>query len=119
GGCDEDRMEEERRHADQEFRRRVGDQRPADARGEMAREPRAQREPADEDDEQHRLRVSGVPEEELEVMAPDGLVDEAAESRDREEDEEGADACFHCSPWKKERGPCGPRLYAAIRPRAS
>src|SRR6185503_12883090 len=97
---------------------RVGDERAADARGEMAGEPRAERQAADEYDEHHRLRVSGVPEEELEVVTPDGLVDEPAEAGDREQREQRADACFHFSP-KKNGGLAAPALRAASRPLAS
>ena len=88
-------VEEDRAQSHREFRRGVGQQRAGNARGKVSGQPRAEREPADEHDEHHRLRVGGVAQEELEVVAPDGFVDEPAEAGNREQAVEDADAKAH------------------------
>ena len=57
---------------------------------ESSDKPRAQGHPAHEDPEHEGLRVGRMPQEELEVVAPDRLVDEARETRQGEEGEERA-----------------------------
>ena len=50
-------------------------------------QPGAERHAAHEDRQHQRLRVGGVAEEELEVVRPDRLVDQAGEAREREDGE--------------------------------
>jgi len=53
-----------------------------------AGQPRPQGEPAHEDGEHQRLRVRGVPEEQLQIVRPDGLVDQTGETRRGEQGEQ-------------------------------
>ncbi len=92
GRGDEERMEHERDEADGAFDQGIDAQRIAHARCDARAKPPAEREPADEHHQDHRLRVGGVPEEELQVVGPDGLVDEARESGGEEQQEYGFDA---------------------------
>src|SRR5207248_2903576 len=94
-GRDEEPVEEERGQADKKLSRGVGEEGTSNALRVMAREPRPERQAADEDDQHDRLCVRRVSEEELEVMAPDRLVDEAAEAGNREEREKSAKAKRH------------------------
>ena len=76
----EDFVEDEAEHAD----RRLGEGVPAeeipDATRPPARDPRADGHSSHEDGQDERLRVRGVSQEQLQVMRPDGFVDESGES---------------------------------------
>ncbi|MCX7139757.1 MAG: hypothetical protein NT123_01375 [Proteobacteria bacterium] len=55
-----------------------------------AADPGTERHAPHEDRQHQGLRVGGVPEEELEVMAPDGFVDQPGESGQGEQQEQRA-----------------------------
>jgi hypothetical protein len=80
-------------HADDARRQldvRVHPQRPPDPLGPLPDQVRPERHPAKEDDEHDDLRVRAVPDEQPEVPAPDGLVNESrGAGEDEDEGEEG------------------------------
>src|SRR5688572_364528 len=104
GRGDEATMEDERKHTYAELRGGVADQEVAQAVRPPADEPGAQGHAAHEDREDQGLGVCGVAEEELEVVAPDRLVDQPGEARDGEKGEEDGDGgalhdgCAHRRP---------------------
>ena len=81
-------LEEQREHADDGFDQCVGKERICNALGESSREPCADCHAADKYDQNDRLRVRSVTDEELEVIRPDRFVDQAAEARHGEEREQ-------------------------------
>ena len=81
-------MEHERRDADQRFDDRVAAQQVAPSPRQAAGRQAAERHPPHEKREHQRLRVRRVPEEQLQVVAPDRLVDEPGESGDGEQQKE-------------------------------
>src|SRR5262245_54248791 len=83
-------MKRERREPDQGFGERVAAQQVLPALRPAAAQPGADRHPAHEQGEHQRLRVRRVAEEQLEVMAPDRLVDEARETGYGEEQKKDA-----------------------------
>ena len=74
-------VEQQRHHADDGLHQRVGEDRYAHLRGEAAGQLRTDGHAAHKDDQHQRLGVGGVAEEKLQVMRPDGLIDQAGEPR--------------------------------------
>ena len=60
-------------------------------RDAAAGQPRTQRQPAHEDRQHQRLRIGRVAQEQLEVVAPDGFVDQPGETGNREQGKEDSD----------------------------
>ena len=92
---DEDGVEAERDHADRGFHPRVDSQRIAHAARYAGAQPSPDGEPADEDDQHDALRIGRVPEEELQVVRPDGLVDQPGEARHEEEHQDQVGLLSH------------------------
>ena len=83
-------MKAEREHADRRLDGGVGQQRPADPLGHGADRERTERHAPDEHDQDDRLRVGGVTEEEPQVGRPDRFVDEPrGAGRDEQRGEHG------------------------------
>ena len=95
GDRDERHVENEREKPDGAFDPGIGAQRIANALGKARAERCAGGKPPDEDHEDERLRVGGVPEEEFYVVRPDGLVDETTETRGKERNEQQVDSLLH------------------------
>jgi hypothetical protein len=83
-------VERQSKDANHRLHHRVGHERIGEALGKARAPRRAGRHAAHEHHQHERLRVSGVAEEKLEVMRPDGFVDQAGESGRREKDVERA-----------------------------
>ncbi|MBI2320050.1 MAG: hypothetical protein HYU75_24380 [Betaproteobacteria bacterium] len=90
GRRDEDRVKHDRGESDQRFGDRVSGEQVLPASRVAAAQPGADRHAAHEQGEHQRLRIGRVAEKELEIVAPDRLVDEPGESGDGEQREIGA-----------------------------
>jgi hypothetical protein len=90
-GCgDEQRMERKRAGADDGFGKRIADEQVFPAPGETAAEPGTDGHAAHEYRQHQGLRIGGMPQEQLEVMAPDGFVDQPGEAGHGEQQEQRA-----------------------------
>src|ERR1019366_4100111 len=90
GHTAEDVVEEDPNEPDRDLNRGVADERLPDTLAAARRERGAERHAAQVDDEDDDLRVGAVADEEAQVTAPDGLVDEprgAGEDEDGDEQE--------------------------------
>ena len=84
--CDHEKIvEDQSARGNGSFGHCIRDEQVTPATHEVRREGRSERQPPHEDGHDERLRVSGMSEEELQVMRPDRFVDEAGESGRREE----------------------------------
>ena len=95
GDRDERGMENEREEPDRALDPRIGPQRIANALGEARAERGPGSEASNEDHQDERLGVRGVAKEELDVVRPDGLVDEPAEAGSKERNEQQVDFLLH------------------------
>ena len=86
--AEEDVVEDEPQEADDHLDRGVRDERFPDAGATARGERRAERHPAEIDDEDDDLRVGAVADEETEVPGPDGLVDEPGGAGEDEDGDE-------------------------------
>src|SRR5262249_32117983 len=81
-------METHGQEPDYPLRDRVAFEQVAPAGGIAAAQPRAGSQSCHEDGQHERLGIRRMTEEQLQVMRPDGLVNETGEPRDREYEEE-------------------------------
>ncbi|TMG71738.1 MAG: hypothetical protein E6H80_12420 [Betaproteobacteria bacterium] len=102
-------VEEERGDTDRRLDPAVRGEQVLHARAPAARKPRPQREAPHEGGEHERLRERRRAEVQLEVVRPDGLVDEAGEAREREQGEQQLDALVRHIPSVGQKGASVPR----------
>jgi hypothetical protein len=78
-------VEQQAKHADQQFNRGIRQQWATQGFTASADQPGTQRHPAHEQHQHERLRVRRMAEEQAQVLRPDRLVDQAGEARQGED----------------------------------